>query len=74
MTRTSKKSGATHAVIRVATRLKNGNTLMQALNDHSVLEVNKQGQIVWSLPRRTRPEYKFYHFQEVNRLANGNTA
>jgi len=42
-------------------------------DDHSVLEVNKQGKIVWQFTQRTRREYKFIIFQEVNRLANGNT-
>jgi hypothetical protein len=55
-----------------ATRLKNGNTLITA-DDHSVLEVNKQGKIVWQFSQADAPEYKFIIFQEASRLANGNT-
>jgi hypothetical protein len=55
-----------------ATRLKNGNTLITA-DDHTVLEVNKQGKIVWQFSQEDAPEYKFIIFQEASRLANGNT-
>jgi hypothetical protein len=55
-----------------AVRLKNGNTLITE-GDHSVLEVNKQGQIVWQFSQEDAPEYKFIIFQEVFRLDNGNT-
>jgi len=58
MTRTSKKSGPTHAVIRGGRRgLKNGNTLISS-DDHSVLEVNKQGKIVWQFTPGGRAGYK----------------
>ena len=55
-----------------AVRLKNGNTLITE-GDHSVLEVNKQGQIVWQFSQEDAPEYKFIIFQEACRLENGNT-
>jgi hypothetical protein len=55
-----------------AARLKNGNTLITA-NPHSVLEVNKQGEIVWQFSQSDAPEYKFFVFQEASRLANGDT-
>jgi hypothetical protein len=42
-------------------------------DDHSVLEVNKQGKIVWQFTQADAPEYKFSIFQEASRLANGNT-
>jgi hypothetical protein len=41
--------------------------------DHTVLEVNKQGEIVWQFGQEDAPEYKFIIFQEASRLANGNT-
>jgi hypothetical protein len=55
-----------------ATRLKNGNTLITS-DDHTVLEVNKQGKIVWQFSQEDAPEYKFIIFQEASRLADGNT-
>jgi hypothetical protein len=55
-----------------ATRLKNGNTLMTE-GPHTVLEVNKQGKIVWQFSQEDAPEYKFFVFQEASRLANGDT-
>jgi hypothetical protein len=55
-----------------ATRLKNGNTLITS-GDHTVLEVNQQGQIVWQFSQEDAPEYKFIIFREVSRLAYGDT-
>jgi len=55
-----------------AARLKNGNTLITE-GPHTVLEVNKQGEIVWQFSQEDAPEYKFFVFQEASRLANGNT-
>src|ERR1017187_3759520 len=54
-----------------AARLKNGNTLITE-GPHTVLEVNKQGEIVWQFSQSDAPEYKFFIFQEASRLANGN--
>jgi len=55
-----------------ATRLKNGNTLITE-GPHTILEVNKQGEIVWQFSQEDAPEYKFFVFQEASRLANGDT-
>jgi hypothetical protein len=55
-----------------AARLKNGNTLITE-GPHTVLEVNKQGEIVWQFSQEDAPEYKFFVFQEASRLANGDT-
>jgi hypothetical protein len=55
-----------------ATRLKNGNTLITK-GPHTILEVNKQGEIVWQFSQEDAPEYKFFVFQEASRLANGDT-
>jgi hypothetical protein len=55
-----------------ATRLKNGNTLITE-GDHTVLEVNKQGEIVWQFSQQDAPEYRFFIFQEASRLENGDT-
>ena len=55
-----------------AARLKNGNTLITE-GPHTVLEVNKQGEIVWQFSQNDAPEYKFFIFQEASRLANGDT-
>ncbi len=59
-----------------AVRLKNGNTLISCYNiknNNTVLEVTKQGEVVWRFSQTNAPEYKFFIFQEVNRLDNGNT-
>jgi PQQ-like domain len=55
-----------------ATRLKNGNTLISSYHS-TVLEVNKQGEVVWKFSQEDAPEYKFFIFQEASRLENGNT-
>jgi hypothetical protein len=55
-----------------AARLKNGNTLITK-GPHTLLEVNKKGEIVWQFTQEDAPEYKFFVFQEACRLANGNT-
>ena len=55
-----------------ATRLKNGNTLITSYHN-DVLEVTKQGEVVWKFSQADAPEYKFFIFQEASRLANGNT-
>lgn len=55
-----------------AVRLKNGNTLI--VSYHSiVVEVDKQGEVVWQFSEKDIPEYKCFIFQEASRLANGNT-
>jgi hypothetical protein len=55
-----------------ASRLKNGNTLITE-GDHTVLEVNKQGEIVWQFAQEDAPQYRFFIFQEAYRLENGDT-
>jgi outer membrane protein assembly factor BamB len=55
-----------------ATRLKNGNTLITTY-PNTVLELNRQKEIVWQFSQKDAPEYKFFIFQEAGRLANGNT-
>jgi hypothetical protein len=55
-----------------ATRLKNGNTLIAAGRSR-IVEVNRGGNIVWDFSPTNAPDYKLFIFQEVSRLANGNT-
>jgi hypothetical protein len=55
-----------------AVRLKNGNTLITSYHS-TVLEVNKQGEVIWQFSEKDVPEYKCFIFQEASRLANGNT-
>ncbi len=55
-----------------AARLKNGNTLI-TVGPATVLEVDRQGEIVWEFSQKDAPDYKFFVFQEAGRLANGNT-
>jgi len=55
-----------------AARLKNGNTLVTSYHS-TVLEVNKQGDVVWQFSEKDIPDYKCFIFQEADRLANGNT-
>jgi hypothetical protein len=55
-----------------AVRLKNGNTLISSYHN-TVQEVNKKGEVVWQFSAKDIPEYKCFIFQEVNRLANGDT-
>ena len=55
-----------------AVRLKNGNTLISSYHN-TILEVNPAGQVVWRLTPDDLPGIKCFIFQEVGRLANGNT-
>jgi len=55
-----------------ATRLKNGNTMVASYHN-LIVEVNRYGQVVWEFTQKDAPYYKFFIFQEVSRLANGNT-
>ena len=55
-----------------AVRLKNGNTLISCYHN-TILEVNPAGQVVWQLTPDDLPGIKCFIFQEVSRLANGNT-
>jgi hypothetical protein len=55
-----------------AQRLKNGNTLITSY-PATVVEVNKQGEVVWEYSQKDAPLYRFFILQEATRLANGNT-
>jgi hypothetical protein len=55
-----------------ATRLKNGNTLIAAYRSR-ILEVDHEGKVVWEFAPTDAPDYQLFIFQEVSRLANGNT-
>jgi Mal s 1 allergenic protein-like len=56
-----------------ALRLKNGNTLITATGNGSVIEVDKKGETVWALSQPNLPELKLYQMQVAVRLENGNT-
>jgi hypothetical protein len=55
-----------------AIRLKNGNTLIATGNQHSVLEVNSDGEIVWSLKSDDLPGMVFSMTKQLEELPNGN--
>lgn len=55
-----------------AVRLKNGNTLISSYPSR-VIEVNKKGEVVWEFTEKDVPNIKCFIFQEISRLANGNT-
>ena len=55
-----------------AVRLKNGNTLISSYPNF-VVEVNKAGKVVWQFSGQDIPTIPCFIFQEVSRLANGNT-
>jgi hypothetical protein len=55
-----------------AVRLKNGNTLISSYHN-TILEVTPEGKIAWRLTPDDLPGIKCFIFQEVSRLANGNT-
>ena len=55
-----------------AVRLKNGNTLITSYHN-TVLEVNRQGQVVWDFSATNAPAFQCFIFQGASRLANGNT-
>lgn len=56
-----------------ATRLANGNTLIGAGNGHSVLEVDREGKIVWKIEQHDLPGITLAWVTRVERLPNGNT-
>lgn len=56
-----------------ARRLENGNTLLTTGNGHRVLEVNKEGSIVWQLTQEDLPGITLAWLTRVERLPNGNT-
>jgi outer membrane protein assembly factor BamB len=55
-----------------ALRLKNGNTLIAGGNNNRVLEVNKAGEIVWSIDRDELPGIHLCWVTSLQVLPNGN--
>jgi len=55
-----------------AIRLKNGNTLIGGGNNNRVLEVDKEGKIVWSIDQKELPGITLAWVTTVNVLPNGN--
>ncbi len=55
-----------------AVRLKNGNTLIAGGNNNRVLEVNKAGEIVWSIGRDELPGVHLCWVTSLQVLPNGN--
>lgn len=55
-----------------AVRLHNGNTLLSSYPS-TVREVNRQGEVIWEFTEKDVPQIRCFIFQEVSRLANGNT-
>ncbi len=55
-----------------AYRLPNGNTMIGGGNNNRVLEVNKTGEIVWSIGRDELPGIKFFWITQLQILPNGN--
>ncbi len=55
-----------------ALRLQNGNTLIAGGNNNRVLEVNKEGQIVWSVDYNELPGIRLYWVTSLQVLPNGN--
>jgi hypothetical protein len=56
-----------------AIRLANGNTLIGGGNNHSVLEVDRAGKIVWQVNQNDLPGITLAWITCVDRLPNGNT-
>lgn len=56
-----------------ASRLKNGNTLITATGNGTVIEVNKKGETVWEFSQKDISTLKLYQMQVAVRLENGNT-
>lgn len=54
-----------------AVRLKNGNTLIAGGNNNRVLEVNKAGDVVWSLDYNELPGIRLYWVTSLQVLPNG---
>src|SRR6056297_410624 len=55
-----------------AVRLENGNTLLTTGNGHSVLEINRAGEIVWEIHQRDLPNLTLAWVTTVQVLSNGN--
>lgn len=54
-----------------AIRLKNGNTLIAGGNNNRVLEVTKDGKIVWSIDQEELPGIKLFWVTTLQALPNG---
>ncbi len=55
-----------------AVRLKNGNTLIAGGNNNRVLEVNKKGEVVWSIDQKELPGITLAWVTTLQVLPNGN--
>ncbi len=55
-----------------AIRLENGNTLIGTGNGHSVLEVTRDGEILWQLHQNDLPDITFAWITTLELLPNGN--
>lgn len=55
-----------------AIRLPNGNTLIAGGNNNRVLEVNREGKIVWSVEQTELPGIRLTWVTTLQRLPNGN--
>ncbi len=55
-----------------AIRLENGNTLIAGGNNNRVLEVNREGQIVWSIDQKELPGITLAWVTTLRALPNGN--
>jgi len=55
-----------------AWRLKNGNTLIAGGNNNRVLEVDRDGKLVWSLDQRELPGITLAWVTQLHALPNGN--
>jgi hypothetical protein len=55
-----------------ALRLQNGNTLIAGGNNNRVLEVNREGKIVWSVDYNELPGIRLYWVTGLQVLPNGN--
>lgn len=56
-----------------AIRLKNGNTLIGTGDGHQVIEVNRDGKVVWSVEEKELPGITLAWITMVERLPDGNT-
>ncbi|MFM8395283.1 MAG: PQQ-binding-like beta-propeller repeat protein [Acidobacteriota bacterium] len=55
-----------------AVRLRNGNTLIAGGNNNRILEVDRKGQLVWSLDQKELPGITFAWMTTLQVLPNGN--
>ncbi|TKG94992.1 hypothetical protein EYV94_09765 [Puteibacter caeruleilacunae] len=62
-----------HANVYSAVRLKNGNTLIACGDGHELVEVDKEGEIVWHVKENDLPGCPLRFVGGVQRLRNGNT-